>query len=171
MVILKIGQSSSRAIGDAVNMMCHFYALNVLPLGDVMMIAAVRVNFPHHLKSLDGSIQQNISLLLLKIITIHHQRGLSEHDHQSKSPSDIKMVHKPIGNPSRVKGNSLTRLTHQTPQVIIVNLFSCIFLKEPCGVFEILNIFIVILIFMSCQHEMTMCCIFLIYAMVTLKFG
>ena len=32
-----------RAIGDALNMMCHFYALNVLPLGDVMMIAAVRV--------------------------------------------------------------------------------------------------------------------------------
>ena len=28
-------------------------------------------------------------------------------------------------------------------KVIIVNLFSCIFLKEPCGVFEILNIFIV----------------------------
>jgi len=59
-----------RAIGDALNMMCHFYALNVLPLGDVMMIAAVRV--------------------------------------------------------------------------IIVNLFSCIFLKEPCGIFEILNIFIVL---------------------------
>ena len=38
----KIGQSS-RAIGDALNMMCHFYALNILPLGDVMMIAAVRV--------------------------------------------------------------------------------------------------------------------------------
>ena len=33
----------SRAIGDALNMMCHFYALNILPLGDVMMIAAVRV--------------------------------------------------------------------------------------------------------------------------------
>ena len=41
----------SRAIGDALNMMCHFYALNVLPLGDVMMIAAVRVTFPRHQKS------------------------------------------------------------------------------------------------------------------------
>ena len=47
----KIGHSS-RAIGDALNMMCHFYALNVLPLGDVMMIAAVRVTFPRHQKSL-----------------------------------------------------------------------------------------------------------------------
>jgi len=59
-----------RAIGDALNMMANFYALNVLPLGDVMMIASIRV--------------------------------------------------------------------------IIVNLFSCIFLKEPCGVFEIANIFIVL---------------------------
>ena len=44
-------RQSSRAIGDALNMMCHFYALNVLPLGDVMMIAAVRVTFPRHQKS------------------------------------------------------------------------------------------------------------------------
>ena len=38
----------NRAIADAVNMMCHFYALNILPLGDVMMIAAVRVTFPRY---------------------------------------------------------------------------------------------------------------------------
>ena len=44
-------RQSSRAIGDALNMMCHFYALNVLPLGDVMMIAAVRVTFSRHQKS------------------------------------------------------------------------------------------------------------------------
>ena len=55
---------SCRALGDALNMMCHFYALNVLPLGDVMMIAAVRVTFIiNHEMIVNWSIQQNISLL------------------------------------------------------------------------------------------------------------
>ena len=76
-----------RGLADGVNLMMQFYALKVLPLGDVTMMSCIKVNC-HNLT------------------------------------------------------NSYT-----TPccfgQIAFVNLFSCIFLKEPCGIPEIISILLV----------------------------
>jgi len=68
--VQKLNSSMFRSLIDGIHLMVHFKALQILPLGDVTMIGAVRVVF--------------------------------------------------------------------------INLFSCVFLKEPCGVFEVFNIILVI---------------------------
>ena len=76
-----------RGLADGVNLMMQFYALKVLPLGDVTMMSCIKVN--------------------CHILT------------------------------------AFCPLPCCTGQVAFVNLFSCIFLKEPCGIPEIISILLV----------------------------
>ena len=87
---------SRRSGIDGMNWILHFYALQSLPLGDVIVMAATRVG--------------NISRYRPRV--------------------DILLL----------TWSSPTIIYRQIP---FTNLFSCILLKEPCGVFEVANIILV----------------------------
>ena len=76
-----------RGLADGVNLMMQFYAVKVLPLGDVTMMNCIKVNC-----------------------------------HNITSSWTVPCC---FG------------------QIAFVNLFSCIFLKEPCGIPEIISILLV----------------------------